>query len=269
MVELAELFRRSGPAYRAPCADRLPTSHLGAMAAIAPCRPEALGGPVSPCTACGEREYSSHSCTHRHGPTCHNDATTPWVAPQRELLLPVPSCLVTLTLPEARRPVARSHQPRLSPLLLQTSAAALQALALAPTYRGGPVGMIGVLPPWTRAMASHPPIHALVPGGALSPDGATWLTPRSAAWLVPVPVLSALFRGTFQAALTTTGLLPYVPPQVWHTGWMTHGHAAGTGTAVLASCAPSRSRSAMTKNRLEQCEDGPVTVRVTARPRPA
>ena len=102
----------------------------------------------------------------------------------------------------------------------------------------------------------------------LSPDSATWLTPRYADWLVPVHALSALFRGKFQAALATTGLLPYVPPQVWHKGWMTHCHAAGTGTEVLASCAPYLYRGAMTKNRLETCEDGHVTFRVKERTSP-
>jgi hypothetical protein len=66
-------------------------------------------------------------------------------------------------------------------LLFQTSAAALKALALDPKYLGGQIGMVGVLHPWTRDLAYHPHIHYLVPGGALSPDGSTWLAPRSAA----------------------------------------------------------------------------------------
>jgi hypothetical protein len=154
-------------------------------------------------------------------------------------------------------------------LRFQASAAALQALALDPTYLGGQRGMMGVLHPWTRALASHPPLHSLVPGGALAPDGSPWLTPRSADWLVPVHALSTLFRGTFRAALTSTDLLAHVPPQVWTKGWMTHGQPAGTGPEVLASCAPSLSRIAITHNRLITCEDGPVTCRVKERTRHA
>ena len=63
-------------------------------------------------------------------------------------------------------------------LLLQTSAAALKALALDPQYLGGQLGMVGVLHPWTRELAYHPPLHSLVPGGALAPDDSMWLTPR-------------------------------------------------------------------------------------------
>src|SRR3989454_4795885 len=117
MVELAEIFRQHGPAYRAKFHDRLLPSHLTAMAAIEQCRTEALGGHLYQCTACGELEYSYHSCKNRHGPKCQNDTATRWLAQQRALLLPVPYCLVTLTHPEALRPVARSSQRCLSTLL--------------------------------------------------------------------------------------------------------------------------------------------------------
>jgi hypothetical protein len=265
MVELAEIFRRHGPAYRAKFKDRLLPSHLRAMEAIEHCRTEALGGHVSQCTACGELEYSYHSCKNRHCPKCQNDAATQWLETQRALLLPVPYFLVTFTLPEELRPVARSHQTLLYTLLFQTSARALQALALDPKYLGGQLGMVGVLHTWTREMAYHPHIHYLVPGGALSPDGSTWLTPRYADWLVPVHALSKLFRGKFQAALTPTGLLTHVPPQVWKKGWITHCQAAGTGTEVLSYFAPYLYRVAITNSRLEKCEDGHVTFRVKER----
>ena len=129
--------------------------------------------------------------------------------------------------------MARSHQRCLYTLLLQTSAAALQALALDPHYLGGQIGMVGVLHTWTTDLASHPHVHDLVPGGALSPEGVQWLSPRCDAWLVPVRALSTLFRGTCKAALTTAGLSTLVPPQVWHKAWVTHGKPAGTGTEVL------------------------------------
>jgi hypothetical protein len=265
MVEWADLFRRPGPADRAQCQDRLLPSHLAAMAAIAHCRPEALGGQVSQCTACGAWEYSSHAWKNRHCPTCQQDAATRWLAPQRALLLPVPSFLVPCPLPEALRPVARAPQHCLSHLLFQTSAAALQALALAPHSLGGQLGLVGGLHTGTRAMADHPPVHSLVPGGALAPKGAQWRSPRSAAWLVPVRALSRLFRGTCKAALTTAGLRALVPPQVWQQAWVTHCQPAGTGTEGLPSFAPYISRIALTTNRLATLEDGPVTFRVKQR----
>ena len=265
MRELADIFRRHGPAYRAKFADRGLPSHLAAMEAIEQCRTEALGGHLSQCTACGELEYSDHSWKNRHCPTCQNAAATRWLEQQRTLLLPVPYFLVTFTLPEELRPVARAHQRCLSNLLFQTSAAALQALTLDPHSLGGQIGMVGVLHTWTRDLAYHPHVHDLVPGGALSPEGFQWLSPRSAAWLVPVRALSRLFRGTCKAALTTAGLCAPVPPQVWHKDWVTHCQPAGTGTEVLTYFAPSIYRIALTTNRLETLEDGHVTFRFKKR----
>src|SRR5713101_3168046 len=135
------------------------------MEAMTQCRTEALGGHPSQGTACGELESSDHSWKNRHGPKCQNAATTRWLEQQRTLLLPVPYFLVTFTLPEELRYVARSHQQCISNLLLQTSTAALQALALDPTYLGGQLGLVGVLHTWTRELAYHPHVHSLVPGG--------------------------------------------------------------------------------------------------------
>jgi Transposase zinc-binding domain len=104
MVELADLFRLHGPEYRARFGDRMPTSHLVAMQDSAQCRTEALGGQVSQCADGQALAYSYHSCKNRHCPKCQNDEATRWLAKQRERLLPVPYFLVTLTLPEARRP---------------------------------------------------------------------------------------------------------------------------------------------------------------------
>lgn len=113
MVELADIFRRHGPAYRARFGARMPPSHLAAMAASEQCRTEALGGHVSQCPACSALEYSDHACKHRHCPQCQHEAATRWLEQQWALLLPAPYFLVTFTLPEALRPVARSHQHRM------------------------------------------------------------------------------------------------------------------------------------------------------------
>ena len=57
-IELAELFRQYGPAYRRKYTRALLPSHRQAMLAIERCRTEALGGQVYRCAACGETRYS-------------------------------------------------------------------------------------------------------------------------------------------------------------------------------------------------------------------
>ena len=89
-MELADIFRRYGSQYREKFADRMPASHLAAMAAIERCRTEALGGHVYECPDCGEIRYSYHSCRNRHCPKCQHDAAQQWLDRQQELRLPVP-----------------------------------------------------------------------------------------------------------------------------------------------------------------------------------
>jgi hypothetical protein len=110
MVELGEIFRRYGPEYREKYGARMPPSHLAAMADIEQCRTEALGGQVYLCPECGELRYSYHSCQNRYCPKCQNQAGQEWLEQQQALLLPVPYFLLTFTLPEELREVARSHQ---------------------------------------------------------------------------------------------------------------------------------------------------------------
>jgi hypothetical protein len=134
MVELAEIFRRHGPAYRAKFKDQMLPSHVQAMEAIEQCRTEALGGHVYFCEHCQDYQYSYHSCKNRHCPTCQNGSANAWLQRQQEMLLPVPYFLVTFTVPEALRELARSHQKLLYNTLFRTSAAALQQLAHDPRF---------------------------------------------------------------------------------------------------------------------------------------
>src|SRR5512147_2191978 len=109
-LELAEIFRQYGPAYRQKYAPKLLPSHRQAMRAIEHCRTEALGGQVYRCASCGETRYSYHSCRNRHCPKCQHEKTEAWLEGQRELLLPVPYFLLTFTLPSPFRLLASQNQ---------------------------------------------------------------------------------------------------------------------------------------------------------------
>jgi hypothetical protein len=199
VVELAEIFRRYGPQYRAKFADKMLSSHRQAMRTIEQCRTPALGGHVYVCEACGETQYQYHSCRNRHCPKCQNDKAQRWLEQQQDLLLPVPYFLLTFTLPGELRGVARSHQKRIYDLLFRTSAAAVQHLARDPRFVGGQVDMVGVLHTWGRNLSYHPHVHYLVPAGGLAADGA-WLPARKN-FLLPVKALSRIFRAKFRDAL--------------------------------------------------------------------
>lgn len=172
-------------------------------------------------------------------------------------MLPVPHCLVTFTLPEELRALARSHQKTVDSLLCRASSAALQALALAPRCIGGRVALVGVLHPWTRGLRYHPHVHYIATGGGLAADGHG--RPSRPDCLVPVKPLAVLFRAKFRDGLKQPALYPLVDAHVWHKDWVVHCAPVGRGQEALRYLAPSLFRVAISNNRILKLADGQVT----------
>jgi ssDNA-binding Zn-finger/Zn-ribbon topoisomerase 1 len=261
MVEMADIFVRHGPDYRARFADRMPRSHLKAMRAIEQCRTEALGGKVFGCPDCGEWRYSYHSCRNRHCPKCQNGETTEWLEKLSHLLLPVPYFFTTFTLPEELRSIARKKQKTVYDLIFRASAEALKELALDPRHLGGSTGFMGIIHTWARDLAYHPHVHYIVPGGGLSPDGERWLPTRNPEFLVPEKPLAILFRAKVRDALKRAKLLAIVPSSVWRKDWVVNIKRVGTGETALKYLAPYVFRVAISNRRIESLENGRVTFR--------
>lgn len=254
---MAEIFRLHGPEYMAKYGDRMPRSHLRAMRDIEQCRTPVLGGQVYLCTKCDERRYSYHSCKNRHCPKCGNDQAKKWLEEQKELLLPVVHFLVTFTLPEELRAVARSNQKTVYNILFRASSEALQKLAWDERFVGGRVGMMGVLHTWTRALIYHPHVHYIVTGGGLSEKG-KWKRSRED-FLVPVPALSVIFRAKLRDLLKKTELFKEVDQRVWRKEWVVHSEPVGNGEAAFKYLAPYVFRVAISNSRILKLEDGRVT----------
>jgi hypothetical protein len=258
VVEVAEIFRHYGPSYREKYADRMLPSHRQAMQAIEQCRTEALGGHVYYCQTCEADRYSYHSCRNRHCPKCQHERTQQWLDNQQELLLPVPYFLITFTLPDGLRKVARSQHTLIYNLLFRTSAAAAQHLAQDPRFVGGQIGMLGILHTWGRNLTYHPHVHYLVPAGGLAEDGKTWLAARKS-FLFPVKALSRIFRGKFRDALRQTDYFENVSAKVWKQEWVVHCQPVGNGLAALKYLAPYIFRVAISNNRILKLSAGKVT----------
>jgi Putative transposase/Transposase zinc-binding domain len=257
MLEVAEIFRLHGPAYRAKFSTRMLPSHLRAMQDIEHCRTEALGGQVYYCAQCDEQRYSYHSCKNRHCPKCQNDQANQWLEEQKSLLLPVTYFLVTFTLPAELRALARSNQKTIYNLLFRASAQALQQLAQDPRFVGARLGMVGVFHTWTRQLLYHPHVHYIVTGGGLSDDG-RWRSSRKD-FLVHVKPLSRIFRAKFREALKQTELFAQVPARVWRKDWVVHSEPVGSGEPAFKYLAPYIFRVAISNNRLLKLEHGNVT----------
>ncbi|MFZ4779697.1 MAG: IS91 family transposase, partial [Terrimicrobiaceae bacterium] len=253
-LELADIFREYGLAYREKYADKLLPSHRQAMWAIERCRTETLGGQLYGCVSCGEFQYSYHSCRNRHCPKCQHELTQDWLDVQKELLLPVPYFMVTFTLPSELRELVSRNQKLMYTLLFQASAQSAQKLAQDPRYIGGQIGLVGVLHTWTRNLIYHPHVHYLAPGGGLSADGQTWLPARNHFFL-PVRALSKLFRAAFRSALKKTDIYNQVPQKVWSKEWVVHCKSVGDGQAALKYLAPYIHRVAISNRRLIKFTD--------------
>ncbi len=259
-LELADIFRQYGPAYRQKYASRMPATHFKVMRAVEQCRTEALGGQVYRCPNCEQLQYSYHSCRNRHCPKCQNENAQSWLERQQDLLLRVPYFLLTFTLPSGFNEVARTHQSLLYDLLFKTSAAAAQQLAQEPRWIGGQLGMVGVLHTWGRNLAYHPHIHYLVPGGGWQDTEKRWVPARQD-FLLPVRALSRVFRGKLRQALCGTNCYALIPAKVWQQDWVVHCEAVGSGLNALKYLAPYIFRVALSNNRLLKLENDRVTFR--------
>lgn len=122
MLEVAEIIRRHGAAYRAQY--QLLPSQARALRDIEACRTAYFGGHLKQCDHCGGQVYAYHSCRNRHCPKCHGDQTERWLAQQQPHLLPCPYFLVTFTLPAELRPLAFAQQKIVYSLMLRCAAPA-------------------------------------------------------------------------------------------------------------------------------------------------
>ena len=195
-LEIADIFRAYGPAWRQANAGHVSLGQLKVMSSIEACRTEALGGHVAACTKCEHRHIAYNSCKNRHGPKCQGPAARDWMAARAEDLLPVEYFHLVFTLPAEIARIAYWNKKAVYGLLFRASAKTVATIAADPKRLGGKVGMTSVLHTWGSALLHHPHVHMIVPGGGLSKDGNRWVACKPGFFL-HVRVLSRLFRRLF------------------------------------------------------------------------
>ena len=199
-LEVADIFRKHGPAWRRANAGNVSLSQLKVMSAIEACRTEALGGHVAACTKCDHQHIAYNSCKNRHCPKCQGPAARDWMAARSEDLLPVEYFHVVFTIPAEVARIALWNKRAIYGLLFKASAETVMTIAADPKRLGARVGMTSVLHTWGSALTHHPHIHMIVPGGGLSPDGTRWVASKPGFFL-HVRVLSRLFQRLFVEGL--------------------------------------------------------------------
>ena len=200
-LEVADIFRTHGPAWREAQHAHLNLSQLKVMSAIEQCRTAALGGHVLRCPACEHLEIAYNSCRNRHCPKCQARAAQRWLEERQADLLPVAYYHVVFTLPAPISAIAYTNKALIYRLLFEVAAETLRTIAGDARHLGAQIGVTLVLHTWGSALMHHPHVHGIVPGGGLSADGQRWVACKPGFFL-PVRVLSRLFRRRFLEELT-------------------------------------------------------------------
>ena len=278
-IEVADIFRAAGPAYRAAQAGHLSLHQLKVMAAIEICRTAALGGHVDACDDCGFVRIAYNSCRNRHCPKCQGAAAREWLAAREADLLPVGYFHVVFTLPAEIAAIAFHNKASVYDLLFRAASETMMTIAADSKHLGARIGITAVLHTWGSALTHHPHIHMIVPGGGFSLDGQRWVSSRPA-FLLPVRVLAKLFRRLFLARLVelhgSGGLrffgdqlcladrrafLRYLAP-VRKKSWVAYAKPPFAGPeTVLAYLSRYTHRVAISNGRLISHDDGDVTFR--------
>jgi hypothetical protein len=276
-IELADIFRRYGPAWRIANAGHVSLAQLKVMSAIESCRTAALGGHVERCEDCSHVRIAYNSCRNRHCPKCQAIAAKEWLAEREAELLPVAYFHVVFTLPAPVVDIAWQNKAVIYDILLKAAAETLIAIAADPKHLGARIGLTAVLHTWGSALTHHPRVHIIVPGGGISPDGERWIACRPGFFL-PVRVLSRLFRRLFLeqlAAAFRAGQLQFFGDQaaladprgfddhlapLRRTEWVVYAKRPfGGPQAVLAYLSRYTHRIAIANSRLIAFNDAGVT----------
>jgi hypothetical protein len=276
-LEVADIFRDHGAAWRAANAGHVSLDQLKVMTAIERCRTAALGGHVERCEKCAHTVIAYNSCRNRHCPKCQGAAAQQWLAEREAELLPLRYFHVVFTLPARIADIAYQNKAVIYDLLFKASSETMLTIAADPKHLGARIGILSVLHSWGSAMNHHPHVHMIVPGGGLSLDGQRWLSCRPL-FLLSVEVLSALFRGLFldklhaahqAGALQFFGkhtqlidpraFAAYLAP-LWNTKWVVYcKRPFGGPKQVLRYLARYTHRVAISNRRLIACDENGVT----------
>jgi hypothetical protein len=278
-LEVADIFRVAGPAYRATHAGHLSLHHLKVMSAIEHCRTAFLGGHVEACEDCGHWRIAYNSCRNRHCPKCQGAAARAWLAEREADLLPVGYFHVVFTLPAEVADIAFHNKAVVYDLLFRAASETMLTIAADPQHLGARIGMTAVLHTWGSALTHHPHIHMIVPGGGISLDGQRWISSRPA-FLLPVRVLGKLFRRLFLTRLIALhdagklgffgGLAPLADRRAFlhhlapvrHKRWVVYAKPPFAGPeAVLAYLSRYTHRVAISNRRLLALDEAGVTFR--------
>jgi hypothetical protein len=157
-LEVADIFRDHGAAWRRANAGHVSLGQLKVMSAIECCRTAALGGHVAACERCEHTQIAYNSCRNRHCPKCQGAAAKAWMAERQAELLPVPYYHLVFTLPAAIADIAWQNKTVVYDLLFRAASETLLTIAADPTavrFRSWSIGGRADLDLWTPVLVGR------------------------------------------------------------------------------------------------------------------
>jgi Putative transposase/Transposase zinc-binding domain len=291
-LEVADIFRDHGPAWRDANRGHVSLSQLKVMSAIERCRTAELGGHVARCEngACGFTTIAYNSCRNRSCPKCQGSQAREWMEDRASELLPVPYFHIVFTLPAEIGDIAYQNKAVIYDALFKASSETMLRIAADPKHLGAKIGITSVLHTWGSAMTHHPHVHMIVPGGGFSNAPVAGGQPKAPQerWIackpnffLPVFVLSKLFRRLMLERLTVAhaaGKLAFFGPHahlkaasafakfivpLHRKRWFVYAKEPFAGPkAVLAYLSRYTHRVAISNSRLINADPSSVTFRV-------
>jgi hypothetical protein len=279
-LEVADIFRDHGAAWRDANRGHVSLAQMKVMSAIESCRTAALGGHVARCEDCAHTTIAYNSCRNRHCPKCQGAAARAWMEERQAELLPVPYFHIVFTLPSEIGDVAYQNKAVIYDLLFKAAAETMLTIAADPKHLGARIAITAVLHTWGSAMTHHPHVHMIVPGGGIAIDGSRWLACKPNFFL-PVLVLSRLFRrlmleklaaahkaerltffGEHAHLVDSKAFAAFLAP-LKRTRWFVYCKRPFAGPkAVLAYLARYTHRVAISNSRLIAADEKSVTFKV-------
>jgi hypothetical protein len=258
MSAIQKIFQIYGPQYLTLYGNRMPQIHKKTIKDICDCRSGSFGTILYACNHCQNIQLIPCCCGNRHCPSCQQNKTDQWLQNQMEKLLPTYYFLLTMTLPQAIRDVARSHQKIVYKAMFSCAHEALTKLAKDNRFIGSSkIGYLAVLHTWGNMLQYHPHIHLVIPGGAVSEKGDQWLSSRQDLFVHTKP-LAHIFRAKFRDAMKKTQLLHKIDPSVWKQQWVVHSQSAGKGQNSLRYLSRYVFRVAISNNRIKSIENNEI-----------
>ena len=255
MSAIQDIFRIYGSQYLSLYGERMPEIHKKTIQDISDCRSGSFGTILYACLDCRTIKSIPCCCGNRHCPTCQQNKSDQWLQKQMENLLPTHYFLLTLTLPQGLRNVARSHQRIVYAAMFSCAHKALKKLAKDKRFIGSTrIGYLAVLHTWGSMLQYHPHIHLVIPGGAVSEKADQWVSSRQDLFVHTKP-LALIFKAKFRDAMKKAQLFDKIDPELWKQQWVVDDQAVGKGQNSLRYLSRYVFRVAISNNRIKSIEN--------------